>query len=197
MPGLRKLAVLADANNATVRRLTHCGRQRAPAVSSFQFSKSPRATTSQRPWKRPGIGRYCAQRFGVTDALRQSSPDYGANRGAAIPAIYQWPEAAETGRLCRLWAAPDPARSRASCPTGHPAPYGVKVADIPVEQPSKFELVINLKTAKATRVDGSGVVLGSSRQGDRIAHDFCGAVVAVWPFSDVPSVPPTCPVSEV
>jgi len=32
-------------------------------------------------------------------------------------------------------------------------PHGAKLADIPVQQPAKFELVFNLKTAKSVGID--------------------------------------------
>jgi putative ABC transport system substrate-binding protein len=65
-----------------------------------------------------------------------------------LPAVYQWPEMAEEGgfvaygpRLIRLY------RQRAGMLVK--ILRGAKPADIPVEQPTEFELVINLQAAKA------------------------------------------------
>jgi putative tryptophan/tyrosine transport system substrate-binding protein len=70
---------------------------------------------------------------------------------ARLPAIFQWPEAAEAGGV----AAYGP---RFTDMFRQLARMVVKIlhgipADIPVEQPARFELVINLQAAKAIGLD--------------------------------------------
>jgi putative ABC transport system substrate-binding protein len=64
-----------------------------------------------------------------------------------LPAIYQWKEHAEAGglvsygpNLAAMW--------RQSAILAAKILRGAKPADLPVEQPTKFELVVNFKTAK-------------------------------------------------
>ena len=69
-------------------------------------------------------------------------------REARLPAIHQWPEMAEAGALAGYGPSfVEVFRQRARMVVK--VLRGVKPADIPVEQPTRFELVINLQAAKA------------------------------------------------
>jgi putative ABC transport system substrate-binding protein len=76
-----------------------------------------------------------------------------------LPTIYQWPETAEEGGFAGY--GPRIVQLYRELMTRQLVKIlrGAKPADLPVEQPTKFELVINLKTAKALGNDVPPTIL--------------------------------------
>jgi len=75
-----------------------------------------------------------------------------------LPAIWQWPEGAEGGGL--IGYGPPISMVFEKCARQVAKLLrGAKVVDVPVEQPTHFQLIVNLKTAKTLGVDISPTLL--------------------------------------
>jgi len=80
-----------------------------------------------------------------------------------LPAIYQWPETSDLGGLIG-YGPPFAQMYRQRARQIVKLLRGAKPSDVPVEQPATFELVINLKTAKAIGHEiPAGLVLRADR----------------------------------
>jgi putative tryptophan/tyrosine transport system substrate-binding protein len=152
VPGLRRMAALADTNataDAQFYALQEAARARNIELSIHRIARSEEIAAAID----------MAQVSGATALNVLASPMLFANSQLImdrvsmlrLPAIYQWPEMAERGGFAaygpRITEIPEiTIRQNAMLFRG------AKVADIPVEQPTKFELVINLDTAKTLGV---------------------------------------------
>ena len=77
---------------------------------------------------------------------------------ARIPAIYEWPETAEQGGLIG-YGPRNLAVYRQVAELVNKVLRGARPADLPVEQPTIFELVLNMKTAKALGIKAPNSIL--------------------------------------
>jgi putative ABC transport system substrate-binding protein len=152
VPGLRRMAALADTNttsDAKLNALLEAARARDIELSIHRIAKGDEIV--------PGINM--AQASGAMALNVLASPLLFAYRqlimdrvaALRLPAIYQWPENAAEGGF----AAYGPSVREIALELARQLAKvfrGTKIADIPVEQPTHFELWINLKTAKAMGV---------------------------------------------
>jgi len=97
--------------------------------------------------QRPGGLLIIADQFML--AHRTQIVDFAARR--RLPGMYPYREFVDAGGLSS-YAANDPAMFRRAATYVDKILKGAKPADLPVEQPTRFELVVNMKTAKALRL---------------------------------------------
>jgi putative ABC transport system substrate-binding protein len=149
VPGARRVAALADSNVATLQHL-----QALEDTAQTHGKELLVVRAAKAEELLPAIDVARAQGAGALNVL--ASPMLFLNRRVIIeraaelrlPAAYQWPETAEEGGL--LGYGPrfiGVFRQRARMVAK--ILNGAKPAELPVEQPTTFELVINLKTAQA------------------------------------------------
>jgi putative tryptophan/tyrosine transport system substrate-binding protein len=152
VPGLRRMAALADSSTLTETKahaLQEAARARNIDLSIHRIAKPEEIAAAID----------IAQASGAAALNVLASPMLYGNgklimdRVAALrlPTIYQFPEMAEEGGFAAYG-------SRVNQLTDLVVRFigkllrGTKPADLPIEQPAKFELVINLKTAEALGV---------------------------------------------
>jgi putative ABC transport system substrate-binding protein len=150
VPTAGRIAVLADTNVATLEHLRALETSARSAHGKELLVVRAANATEVVPAMND------ASRQGAAALNVLSSPMLHLNRRVIIeraaelrlPAIYQWPETADEGGL--LGYGPsyiEVFRQRARMVAK--VLRGANPADLPIEQPSKFNLSINLKTAKA------------------------------------------------
>ena len=151
VPGVRRLAILADSNNTAVAQLNAlqaAARARTVEISIHRIIASGEEIAAAIDM---------AQASGAKALNVLASPLLFANRrlimdrvaALRLPAIYEWPEIAEEGGLAAYGPRVVQVYRELMAPQLVKLLRGAKPADLPVLQPTKFDLVINIKTAKA------------------------------------------------
>ena len=146
-PAARRIGVLHDPSNPeSIANVKAAGRARnielvfAPAQTKAEVAAAIKTLIEAR------VAAVNVLASANLNAFR--ADQIAAFAQARLPAIYEWPETAEQGGL--IGYGP-----RNTAIYGHVAALvnkvlrGAKPADLPIEQPTKFELIINGKTARA------------------------------------------------
>ena len=149
VPGVRRIATLRDSTRTGqlhVQKLLAAATARGVEATVFDVANADAALPAIEAAKAWGAG---AINFLATPLFTiNAGPIFDRVAALRLPAIHQWPETAEVGGMIGYGPRfTGVFRQRARLVAR--VLRGAKPADIPVEQPTHFELVINLKAAIA------------------------------------------------
>jgi putative ABC transport system substrate-binding protein len=153
VPGLRLMAVLVDVNDrsaAPLDALQEAARAHGIEFSIHRVARGEEIAAAMDSAQASGAKAL----FMLSSILFYAHRHLIMNRAAAahLPTIWPIPELAEQGGFAAYGPRSDQPFLEVTLEQVIKLFRGTKVADIPVEQPTKFALVINLKTAKAMGV---------------------------------------------
>jgi putative ABC transport system substrate-binding protein len=150
VPGARQYAALADANSSSPQRLQtlqEAVRARGAELSIYRVAKAEEIPAAIDAAKQSGAAGLNVLASVVLYNNRQIIFQRVAALG--LPAIYQWPTMAKEGALIGYGPSLERLFGTTFARQLVKLLRGAKPADMSVEQPTSFELAVNLKTAKA------------------------------------------------
>ncbi len=150
LPGARRYAALADINSSSPQRLNaleEITRARGAELSIYRVSNSEEFADAIDAAKNSGAAALNV----LASALLFNNRQIILTRVAALglPAMYQWPNVPAEGGLIGYGPRLERIYGNIFSRQLVKLLRGISPADIPVEQPDKYELAVNLKTAKA------------------------------------------------
>ena len=161
VPGLARIAVLANTSNDAVRRDWARIETAARSLGVQSQLLDLRESDALGPTFDDASARRADALVVVIDAITQANQQRIVDLAMKhrLPAIYSSREFVDAGGLISYGVSyPDLYRRAATYVDK--ILKGTKPADLPVVQPTKFELVINLKTAKALGIEVPPMLLG-------------------------------------
>jgi putative tryptophan/tyrosine transport system substrate-binding protein len=168
VPNARRIAAMADSTATPpyhLEMLRHAARSRGVELSVFGVGGPEEIASAIDAARSSGceaVNFLATPLFSVAGS-RSNRIVMERILALRLPAIFQWPETAEAGALLAYGPRfTDMYRLRTRIAIK--ILRGAKPADIPVEQPSQFELVINLQAAKAIDYEiPAGLVLRADK----------------------------------
>ena len=149
-PSASSIAVLMDPGHPTnaleLKNTEIAARQLGLATMAFEVPKSRRFGETFAGMMRSRANALIVLPSDVVDTHRASILDLALKN--RLPTLYGWKLGPESGALMS-YGVDIAANFRRAASYVDKILKGAKPSDLPVEQPTKFELVINLKTAKA------------------------------------------------